>query len=260
MNRVSRDRGRGLRGCAALFVLASLTVLAACGTSPFPSNWSGYCAGNGHFTSVSASWVEPVVYASGASSASTSFWVGLDGDQDTFVEQIGTEADTTGQAVFHGAWYEMFPAAPASIDMTIQPGDLMHATVSRDGPGKFTLTLINETTGASFATTQSASKPPASSAEVIVEATSSSLPEFDSIRFTGCLVDGRPIGDFGPASLDIVDHHGQAQATASRIGEAGTSFAVSQSVVGVASHQRDVWIASGAPSAGETCRIAAQGD
>src|SRR5947209_8132214 len=54
------------------------------------SNWSGYAATSGTYTSVSASWTEPTGHCSSGSQYS-SFWVGLDGYNSGSVEQTGSE-------------------------------------------------------------------------------------------------------------------------------------------------------------------------
>src|SRR4051794_32080572 len=63
-------------------------------TNSTSSNWSGYAVTGGTYTSVSASWTEPSVSCSGT--AYSSFWVGLDGDTSSTVEQTGTDADCSG--------------------------------------------------------------------------------------------------------------------------------------------------------------------
>jgi hypothetical protein len=147
---------------------------------------------------------------------------------DHFVEQIGTEGDTSGQDASYSAWYEMFPAEPVRLDMAVHPGDLMHATVSRNGATGYQLTLINETTGKWFATTQDAAKPRGLSAEVVVEAPSSTFADFDTARFTHCVIDGRPIGAAHPTKLDISGRQSLGQATASGLSAGGGSFSVTR--------------------------------
>jgi len=53
------------------------------------TNWSGYAATTGTYTSVSASWTEPTGTCSGSAKYS-SFWVGLDGYNSSSVEQTGS--------------------------------------------------------------------------------------------------------------------------------------------------------------------------
>src|SRR5207302_1802466 len=59
------------------------------------SNWSGYSAVHGRYTSVSANWKQPSASCTSATTYS-SFWVGLDGDGSNTVEQTGTSADCSG--------------------------------------------------------------------------------------------------------------------------------------------------------------------
>ena len=215
-----------------LFVLAMIGILAGCGDSKMSSNWAGHCSSASGLTGVSSSWVQPFAFPSGGGEATASFWVGLDGQNDHVVEQIGTEADTSGRSVTYSAWFEMFPAPPQSVDMAVHAGDVMDAAVSRDGLHLFTLTLIDETTGASFATTQFAAyKAPASSAEIVAEAPSEKgigFADFDSVHFGRCAFNSRPINAFGPARLNIVHHYDYAQTSTSRLDAGGASFSVTQ--------------------------------
>ncbi|MGN6795849.1 MAG: G1 family glutamic endopeptidase [Streptosporangiaceae bacterium] len=61
-------------------------------TTAQSTNWSGYAAtgGNGSFTSVSASWIEPNATCSSRRAQYASFWVGLDGYSSSSVEETGT--------------------------------------------------------------------------------------------------------------------------------------------------------------------------
>ena len=51
------------------------------------TNWSGYAADSGTYTSVSASWVQPTGTCSSRTDQYSSFWVGLDGYSSDSVEQ-----------------------------------------------------------------------------------------------------------------------------------------------------------------------------
>ncbi len=134
-------------------------------------NWAGYDAIGGGFRSVTASWTQPSVLAINSENAASSYWVGLDGDGSSSVEQCGTEADDEFGTVTYSAWYEMYPAPETVIpEMTITPGDTMTASVTTDGAGDFTLTLIDDTTGVSKTVSEYGSDATGYSAEVIAEA------------------------------------------------------------------------------------------
>src|SRR6266567_7754211 len=84
------------------------------------TNWSGYAATTGTYTSVSASWTEPTGICSGSAKYS-SFWVGLDGYSSSSVEQTGSEVDCSGSRPVYYAWYEMYPTPSFSYSSTVRP-------------------------------------------------------------------------------------------------------------------------------------------
>src|ERR671937_2297166 len=135
------------------------------------SNWAGYSAFNGVYTTVSGSWKQPTASCTSQTTYS-SFWVGLDGDGSSTVEQTGTSADCSGGSARYYAWYEMYPKFPVTLSLTIRPGDSISGSVTTSGNGRFTLTLTNNTTGQSFQPTQTLKQARLASAEAIAEAPS----------------------------------------------------------------------------------------
>src|ERR1700761_1678583 len=71
------------------------------------TNWSGYAATTGTYTSVSASWTEPAGTCTSGDQWS-SFWVGLDGYNSNSVEQTGSDVDCSGATPTYYAWYEIY--------------------------------------------------------------------------------------------------------------------------------------------------------
>jgi hypothetical protein len=171
------------------------------------TNWAGYSATGGTFTSVSATWKQPTATCTSAT-AYSSFWVGLDGDGTNTVEQIGTDADCSGGKAVYYAWYEMYPKFPVNLSLTIHPGDTVSAKVTTGGNGTFTLTIKDTTSGGSFTTTQRLKRARLGSAEVIAEAPSSGgvlpLANFGTVGFSAATVNGQPIGSFNPDRIDMV--------------------------------------------------------
>ena len=53
-------------------------------------NWAGYDATGRRFVSVRATWLQPPLQAVPSALTYASFWVGLDGDGSSTVEQTGT--------------------------------------------------------------------------------------------------------------------------------------------------------------------------
>jgi hypothetical protein len=192
------------------------------------SNWSGYSAINGRYTSVSANWTQPTASCTSQTTYS-SFWVGLDGDGSSTVEQTGTSADCSGGSPRYYAWYEMYPKFPVTLSLAIRPGDSISGAVTTDGRGQFTLRLRNNTTGVVSQTTQRLKRARLASAEAIAEAPSGSggvlpLTNFGTATFAAATVNGAAIGSFNPDRIDMVAN-GVTKATTSAL-SGGTSFSV----------------------------------
>lgn len=165
------------------------------------SNWSGYAAygSNGSFNSVSASWTQPSVSCTNTNTYS-SYWVGLDGYNNSTVEQLGTESDCSSGQPSYYAWFEMYPKRGYYINMTIHAGDQISASVTYSGQNRYALSLTNVTTNKSFSTTQKTASGRRASAEVVVEAPYSGgtlpLANFGQASFTDALANNSPMGNF----------------------------------------------------------------
>jgi hypothetical protein len=192
------------------------------------SNWAGYAAFNGRYTTVSASWKQPTASCTSATTYS-SFWVGLDGYSSNTVEQTGTSADCSGGSPRYYAWYEMYPKFPVNLSIAVRAGDSMSASVTTNGAGQFTLHIHNGTTGGDFVTTQTSKKARLSSAEAIAEAPSGSggvlpLTNFGTASFSAVTVNGQAIGAFNPDKIDMVGN-GFTKAQTSAL-SGGNAFSV----------------------------------
>jgi peptidase A4-like protein len=197
-------------------------------TQSTSSNWSGYAATGGGFTTVTSTWTQPTASCTSATTYS-SFWVGLDGDGSSTVEQTGTSADCSGGTPRYYAWYEMYPKYPVNLSLSIQPGDSITGTVTATGNGRYTLHLHNNTTGGDFSTTQKGHGSNYS-AEAIAEAPSSRsgvlpLTNFGTVNFATTTVNGQPIGNFNPDRIDMVSGS-TLKAQTGALNSAGTDFSV----------------------------------
>jgi hypothetical protein len=160
-------------------------------------NWAGYVAAtnlrkprNHSVTDVQGTWVVPTVASSGAEDTSSAIWVGIDGNSDNTVEQIGTEQDWNSGAPLYYAWFEMYPAAGYYLpSFPVQPGDVISAEVQFIPKNQFVLTISNLTENAAFSITKKRSAK-CTSAEWIVEAPFFhrilSLADFGTVTFTNC--------------------------------------------------------------------------
>lgn len=246
---------------ATLVASAALTGAGAASASAATSdpqaavsqNWAGYVAGNTQFSDVSGSWVQPSAKCSSGQTYSA-FWVGLGGssNQSSALEQVGTQADCSaaGQASYY-AWYELVPAAPVKLGLTIQPGDHISAKVGVSG-SNVTVSLTDQTSGQSSTKTLQMSDPDTSSAEWIAEAPSacdgtgscSPLPlaDFGSVQFTGATATANghtgPISDpawsaqpvtlgaSGASDISLGSGAGSGNASPSSLSSDGSSFSV----------------------------------
>ncbi len=198
-------------------------------------NWAGYDATSGHYTRVSASWVQPAIKCSGTNEFVAAFWVGLDGGKsgDDSVEQTGTEAICFfGLLTVYAAWSEMYPAAQSLYSTTVDPGDRMSASVNVSG-STYTLTISDATRGWTRKTVKTSSDHDAT-AEVIAEAPATQsggkiqilpLADFGRVTFTGATVDGTSLAASHPVQLTMADTNGTVKALASPI-SGGQSFTV----------------------------------
>ncbi len=170
-------------------------------------NWSGYAATGGKFTNVSSSWVQPSVSCTSTDTYSAD-WVGLDGYDNSTVEQTGTLAECSGGAPEYAAWYETYPNPPVYFSSVVTPGHQMRASVTANSATSFTMTISDVTAGWSHTVTKSVSGAARASAEVIVEApccTGSGgilpLADFHTVSFTKAKVDGTGIGKHSPTEI-----------------------------------------------------------
>jgi hypothetical protein len=194
------------------------------------TNWSGYAATTGTYTSVSASWTEPTGICSGSAKYS-SFWVGLDGYNSGSVEQTGSEVDCSGTRAVYYAWYEMYPAASVSYSNTVRPGDHFNASVTYTGSNNFNLTISDTTQGWSHTHVGILAGAARSSAEVIVEApccTASGgilpLADFGTVNIASSTANGAALGNAGGVTqIIMIDSAGRAKDSVSSL-SGGESF------------------------------------
>jgi hypothetical protein len=179
---------------------AHVATLAGIGLKQVKSgNWSGYADTGTGFTTVTGKWKEPKI--SGCTSSSpleaVVFWVGIDGFNNSTVEQDGTAAICGGgNPITYLTWWETFPANSIQfVGATVKPGDNIAASVVRKGT-KYTFKVTDSTTaGNSFTATATCAATTCknANAEWIGEAPSTSsgevpLPKFAPWTLTAATV------------------------------------------------------------------------
>ena len=162
-------------------------------------NWAGYAATSSTpFTGVTASWTQPTATCTSGKQYAA-FWAGLDGYDNSTVEQTGTEVDCSSGSPTYTPWYEFYPNGQAMTwpGDTVKPGDRLTATVTYAAAAGFKVTLTDTpqvgsgwTATAAETTAQGATSATRTSAEVITEAPTvngeiAPLTNFGSVNFTG---------------------------------------------------------------------------
>ena len=198
------------------------------------SNWSGYVANGGTYTSISGTWIVPQVGTTTTGADAT--WVGIGGVTGTDLIQAGTQATVSGGSVTYEAWTEMLPESSRTVSLAVAAGDSVTVTIAEQTSGSWLITMVNNTTKDSYQRTVQYSSS-RSSAEWIQEAPSSGrgiipLDDFGSVRFTAgsAVRDGKTFGlsALGAAPVAMINRAGQAIAQPSTLGADGSSFAVTR--------------------------------
>ena len=194
------------------------------------TNWFGYNQGTLEkndtlFNSITGDWTVPTATQHTSSQAeSSSDWIGIGGGcvdsgctvGDETLIQTGTEQDidSTGKASY-SAWWELVPAPSISIsNMTVAPGDHMHASVAEvvGDSDLWTITLQDVTRNESF--TQTVPYPSTHATAEWVEETPleigtdagfASLPNLSNPTFTNATVNGANANLQASEALDLVD-------------------------------------------------------
>ena len=198
------------------------------------SNWSGYVANGGTYTSVTGTWIVPQVGATTTGADAT--WVGIGGVSGTDLIQAGTQATVSGGSVDYNAWIEMLPQSSRTISLDVAPGDSVTVSITEQSSGQWLIAMTNNTTKSSYqrTVTYASSR---SSAEWVQEAPSSGrgiipLDDFGTVRFTdgSAVRDGKTmsLSALGATPVAMINRSGQAIAQPSTLGDDGSSFAVTR--------------------------------
>lgn len=198
------------------------------------SNWSGYAARGGSFTSVTGTWTVPNVTATGSGADAT--WVGIGGVDSNDLIQAGTQATVSGGVVQYDAWIEMLPQSSRPVSIAVNPGDSVTVAIAQQSGDEWSISIKNNTTGNRYATTVTY-RSSNSSAEWVQEAPSIgrgtvALDAFGSITFTSATAvrDGKTLDltDLGAQAITMINASREALAQPSVIGGDGSSFTVTR--------------------------------
>ncbi len=199
------------------------------------SNWSGYAANGGTFTSVTATWTVPTVSAT--SSGADATWVGIGGLTSNDLLQAGTQAMVDGSGtVEYSSWVEMLPQSSRNVPLSVSAGDSVTVTITQQSGNDWLIAMKNNTTNGGYSVTVQYSSSN-SSAEWVQEAPSVgrgliSLDEFGTVKFSGASAvrDGKTmsLSALGAKAITMINGQGQAIAQPSTIASDGSSFTIAR--------------------------------
>ncbi|MHB8620314.1 MAG: G1 family glutamic endopeptidase [Chloroflexota bacterium] len=193
-----------------------------------PSNsWSGYLTGGGAFTSIQGTWRIPFFTGSPGSTDGT--WVGIGGVLDHHFIQAGT-ANFAGASSQTSAWYELPPAPPVIIPLTIHTHDLISINISLQPDSSWKISIANKVTNQAYSTSVNMSFVN-NSAEWIEEVPHGLMgDEFGEIQFSQCSVvrDGQTLNlaQSKPIYTNMTDAGGQSMAGPTSMTSDGAGFAI----------------------------------
>lgn len=206
----------------------------AASTFSTSSNWSGYAASGGTFTSVTGTWTVPTVSAQISGADAT--WVGIGGIDTRDLIQAGTQATVNGGSVEYDAWIEMLPASSRPVSLSVGPGDSVTVTITQKSGNNWSIEMANNTTGGRYNTTVTYASSN-SSAEWVQEAPSAGrgtipLDDFGTLTFTSATAvrDGKTMNltALGAEAITMINGARQPLATPSVLGGDGASFSVTR--------------------------------
>lgn len=230
-----------------IVVLSALTMLEAafhsmpCSHTIASVGWAGHIVsrsfnGQDDIVSVSGSWTVPAVNGSNGDGHSST-WIGIGGQEDKTLIQVGTEHNVYSGQSYYNAWYEMLPALSIRIDnFNISPGDQISAKIAlvNDEANQWNIQIIDLTSGRSF-NRDFQYNSTRSSGEWIVERSLvngqiTNLADFGSVYFTDCTVQvwdrtGK-IDDFTYSVVQMTNQQYERLATAYDLRADGMSFTV----------------------------------
>lgn len=199
------------------------------------SNWSGYAATGGTFTSVTATWTVPTVAATSTGADAT--WVGIGGLSSRDLIQAGTQAIVDGSGtVEYSSWIEMLPQSSHDVPLSVTAGDSVTVTITQQRGSDWLIAMRNNTTGGTYNVTVQYSSSN-SSAEWVQEAPSIgrglvSLDQFGTVQFTKASAvrndKAMSLSALGAKAITMINGQGQAIAQPSTIAGDGSSFTIAR--------------------------------
>jgi hypothetical protein len=232
---------------AALLLFALIFVLPLFTSSPSQSlisfDWAGYSVASNlinpqpEVTRINASWTIPLVNVSTGDSFCAT-WIGVGGQFDDTLIQVGTEQDSIDGQATYSAWYELLPYDAVTIDsLKILAGDVITVSISLLNATKNTWSIeIHDNTNAQSFQKSVVYNSSMLSAEWMVERPTinnrfATLADFGSITFTGCTAtigsQSGTINSFPSTQVTMYNRQNIKLVSVSSLTSTGSSFTVS---------------------------------
>jgi hypothetical protein len=188
-------------------------------------------------TAVNASWIVPNVNAS-AGDGYSSTWIGIGGQLDKSLIQVGTEQDVVSGQMSYFAWYELLPSFAVRLNgINVAPGNTMIASLNivNSSADMWSIKISDVTTGQYFSKTVVYNST-LSSGEWIMERPTinsqiSTLADFGKLTFTDCHVTinnvSGTISKFTFFKIQMSNSVSAGLASSSDFIHSGTDFTVS---------------------------------
>lgn len=226
--------------------LSLLSFLAALFTSTPQGvsslSWAGYTIeknSNPQFEviGVNASWTVPKVNVS-AGDGYSSAWIGIGGELDKSLIQVGTEHIVVNGQDTYTAWYELLPTFAVRLtSIAVSPGDTMIASINlvNSDTNQWSIQISDATSGQAFSRNVVYNST-RSSGEWIVERPNinnqtRTLGDFGNITFTGCHINVNnvtgSIAKFSSSKIEMANSKNAKLTSVSALTDKGSSFTVS---------------------------------
>ncbi|MGD0645377.1 MAG: G1 family glutamic endopeptidase [Candidatus Bathyarchaeia archaeon] len=205
-------------------------------------SWAGYTTTQNSANSqyeviaINASWIIPKVNTS-ASDGYSSAWIGIGGQSDKTLIQVGTEHDAVNGQENCFAWYELLPSIAVRLnDITVSPGDTMIASINivNSDTNEWSIQISDSTTGQVFSR-NFVYNSTRSSGEWILERPTinkqiTTLADFGNVTFTNCNANVNnvtgPVGKFSFSKIQMENSQNEELTSVSALTDGESSFTV----------------------------------
>ena len=204
-------------------------------------DWSGYTVSTSlkspqpTVTEVSGTWVVPSVITTSGNSFSA-VWVGIGGQFDQSLVQMGTEQDVTNGQIGYSAWYELLPAYPVYLTMSVAPGDRISADIKLldTSANTWSISIRDVTNGQSYQTSVQYDSSRLTAVWIVERPTIGNrvgvLANFGLVTFTDCkaVIGGKAGGllDFPSSAFIMNNRQNNPLVAVSKTSTDGTSYTV----------------------------------